>query len=298
MACVGRRHLILIGVMIAAGLLGAPAGPVLDRIPELLIPVFLAYGMVFLVAFRLTTGRSLAAEALAAAGVRSLGRTRPTRRGAGHVAGRVLLALSILLAATAAALWARSLRGAERLEWASWDVLGVTPSRWVRRFHDGMVISLQNGGIGVERQRSITLDPQYVLNKNLQVLPKSLHKLAWLDGPGGARLYAGLRTRPNVLTRFGIEYAYLPMGQRLPGDPRESHVWLFVPLRLVVAAAAVVPLCAGALALLRLRPSKPGHCVNCGYDLRATPGRCPECGEVAPDAERLPHVETENSHAA
>ena len=51
-----------------------------------------------------------------------------------------------------------------------------------------------------------------------------------------------------------------------------------VPDWAVVLAAAVLPV---ATLRRRFREQRAiGHCRHCGYDLRATPGRCPECGNV------------------
>jgi hypothetical protein len=56
-----------------------------------------------------------------------------------------------------------------------------------------------------------------------------------------------------------------------------SKQW-FIPIWFVVLACGVLPV----LWILRTKPRKftGGFCITCGYDLRATPDRCPECGTV------------------
>ena len=65
---------------------------------------------------------------------------------------------------------------------------------------------------------------------------------------------------------------YHPHGTGTYGTTRE----LRVPFWLIAAGIALV----GMRGLRRARRAE-GACRRCGYDLRATPVRCPECGEAA-----------------
>ena len=87
---------------------------------------------------------------------------------------------------------------------------------------------------------------------------------------------------PNQYTSF--EVGLWGLGVRHNSNPQRGAIFLLVPYWFVVATAGVVPtlrLVAAARRWPGRRWERLGLCRSCGYDLRASPGRCPECGTPA-----------------
>ena len=98
-------------------------------------------------------------------------------------------------------------------------------------------------------------------------------------------------------SRWGFSYLVTSSGFPHANGPVSTRTMVLgCPWGVVMAVLGIVPLwwLAGVRReLWRRKRVRSGLCVQCGYDLRATPGRCPECGETAPfsSAGELTHPE-------
>ena len=75
----------------------------------------------------------------------------------------------------------------------------------------------------------------------------------------------------------GLDPELLRRGLRTPAGNLTRRFW-YVPYWAVCLPAAAAPLALLWRSRKTRRRQRSGLCPACGYDLRATPGRCPECG--------------------
>jgi hypothetical protein len=182
-------------------------------------------------------------------------------------------AVSLLLCAAVCVLWVRS-------HWQCDDVR-IGTGRPYGVFH--VVISTQPGQLRVGTCRERLQDPA-------DPDPRRGRRLVWRHGsyPAGP-----VRPLPGFIGRLGFDRdAQRGTGNSLGEQGRMAH-FTFHTVRLplwLLAFTFALPAAARAVSRRR-RTTRAGRlaaglCACCGYDLRATPERCPECGHTPRNAAR------------
>jgi hypothetical protein len=90
--------------------------------------------------------------------------------------------------------------------------------------------------------------------------------------------YSNTTVTPPRITFGEPKWHFLGLEWSRGTTSANGYMWgLFIPYWILVLLPA-----ATAVAAIRVRglPGRPGRCRSCGYDLRATPDKCPECGAV------------------
>jgi len=169
-------------------------------------------------------------------------------------------------------LWARSFLPADLHT-------GVADGRLVLLFSSSDMTNHWKYRYGRERELPVRAEDlwrsvrvgQFISPERVVVLP---------TGPGGALVQQSNNPVPQAGGVAGVQWITEPTGTTpLP------YRMIVIPLLYMALPLAVPPALWLALALRRRRRLRAGLCRNCGYDLRGTPGRCPECGtDVAADS--------------
>src|SRR5688500_9966483 len=183
-------------------------------------------------------------------------------------------ALSLVLCVTACAAWVRSHFGAESIWWVKHQGSLPPPNPTFT----SLSLGWRSGGL--------ELRAQHVPGAIFLAMDSDAEGFSYLrsDGPPDyPRLVPNDPARRSPLLLPGDWYgragpfeALLSNGRSSTGD-RYVVNCAVVPLWAVALASLPLPIVRIARWRRRRGRQRGGLCPACGYDLRATPGRCPEC---------------------
>jgi hypothetical protein len=177
----------------------------------------------------------------------------------------LLTALSLLLCVAAVVLWMRSYWVTDRLWRQAFEADGGG-TYWTQE-----AVSVGRGGVSIGRAvESFAAEPDFVRRMLVRRAPKFYSTGAPVD--------------PNIVPGLpgwsALGFQYGGFEDRRPGRRPGKAAWgLVVPMWAILLPTAILPVAWGWR--WRARRRGPGRCASCGYDLRATPDRCPECGTPA-----------------
>jgi hypothetical protein len=183
----------------------------------------------------------------------------------------ILAAVSLALALAAAALWVRSYSGTDYLQRST-----SGPNQPFAFTHTIRGINWTHGEVRLV-QGAVTNypPPSMVAAANNPEAPQA-HWWGW-GRLGKRHLFWETPAPQSWWNRLGFYAAQTGWESSFAS---ESQEWVAMPAWLPVLAFLILPV----VWILRWRAARrrasAGLCETCGYDLRGTPERCPECGTV------------------
>ena len=180
----------------------------------------------------------------------------------------LLTLLSLLLCVAVMALWVRS---CIRADFVWWHEYLSDDGQSLRHRHS--TVASGNGGLWLLRQTITLSGADYAAGASAVRAAHPADKPALRWDP--SRNMNQLRADPGAWSGFH----HATFIQNAPGTPSQQRT-IRVPYWALAATTAALPLWRVALSRRhqRRRRLAAGCCPRCGYDLRATPDRCPECG--------------------
>jgi hypothetical protein len=185
-----------------------------------------------------------------------------------------LTALSLLMCVALVALW-------------GWGVGRQAEFRWEREWEEvdrhgyrAHIILCRSGRIGWGMLWN-SWPPSPYTQLEQQPIERPVHRFRWRirDPSRKAGIEAWTWGYRHTGTRDSQDYQLA--GLRAQWGGHHAIGWsfaLWLPDWLLILIFSVLPFHRARVYVRHYREAAGGLCRRCGYDLRATPGRCPECG--------------------
>jgi hypothetical protein len=190
-----------------------------------------------------------------------------------------LTALSLLLLVASAGMWIRSRQINDRIYHSRWWLRGLVSneSAWWLLTGGGQI------GIAHRVQYAIQSPTQIESFNSLVDKPE----FSWKTNRPAEPLFPP-QIAAGTLWRLGFHYENDPNPMLPLADGANNYYREWVaPFWSLCLIFALLPAWWLLAAMTRRRAFDQGHCQKCGYDLRATPERCPECGTVTKNVNRI-----------
>jgi hypothetical protein len=190
----------------------------------------------------------------------------------GRILFNTLMGLSLLLCLASVALCVRSYWVGDQLYWSRWTSAGMPASPGTLRMHETAVFLVSGrGGLAVEFRI------QEVQWQSGERAHNQVPGTEFLRSANDKPEYPDAKPVDTVWRRLGFGHWSATYGLGYTATSRR----LWAPAWFVAAMFTLWP-AAWMLSRARARRrARRGLCPACGYDLRATPERCPECGTMA-----------------